>query len=673
MLTIKNLLSLLFLFLSFSIFGQQYKVDSLNVLLKEYNKKFIKRPPSLADSVKVKILNELYYHLVNYEQDKALAHTTEALHLSKKINYRSGIANSYSNLARIYNGNAKFDEALKVLEKSNLIFAALKDTINLAHNHGETGVIFSKKGNYSEALNNFFMALKFYEKVGDSLSVAYAFTNIGITYKQRQDYKKALDYYYRAITIFKKIDNTDARFGIAGTYSNIGNVHLKQGNYKKSLETLQKGLKLSEEFENPYLYAESYQSIGENYLNLEKYDIALESYSKAIDFCNEINDEAGIANSHINMGYCYFKKKDNPKALSNINLGLSVAKDVGLLEFQKNAYRYLSEIFSSNSNYKLAYENHLLFKKANDSLFNAEKDKKITQMQMQYDFDKIQDQEQRVQKEKIMKLNQEADKEKTVKYIVMVAFLCMCALSLGIFINLKKNQRQKSIIAEQKETVEKQNEVIKESLTEKETLLREIHHRVKNNLQIISSLLNIQSQYIVDENVLSSIQEGQSRVQAMSLIHQNLYQSEHLSNVDIENYLRELVVYLSEMFVGSDKSIQVEVEAAKIQFDVDTAIPLGLIVNELVSNAYKYAFNERNSGKIKIRIKALSDVEYELDVNDDGNGLPTDFDPKKSKSLGLKLVSILSRQLRGTMSFNSDRGTSIVIKFKDIKAYQASI
>lgn len=172
--------------------------------------------------------------------------------------------------------------------------------------------------------------------------------------------------------------------------------------------------------------------------------------------------------------------------------------------------------------------------------------------------------------------------------------------------------------------------MIQTSLEEKETLLREIHHRVKNNLQIISSLLNIQSDNIEDPTLLSNIREGQNRVQAMSLIHQNLYQSEHLSNVDIENYLKELVVYLSEMFEKDGKKINVEIEANHIEFDIDTAIPLGLIVNELVSNAYKYAFENQANGKIKIDIKALNEVEYELNVNDDGKGLPSDFDPTKA-------------------------------------------
>jgi len=673
MLTSKNIFVAAILFAAVSVYSQQHKVDSLDVLLKKYNRDHKNKSLSLSDTVKVILLNDLYYFTVNYEQDRAFNYTKEALELSKKINYKSGIANSYANLARIYNATANFDLAIGNLNKSNKIFIELKDNLQIANNYAELGVVFSKKGNFPEALSNFIKALKRYEKAGDELSVGYTYVNIGISYKQSKDYKMALDYYNKGLKIFKALNTLDARFGTAGTYSNIGNIYLAQGHYEKSLETLQMSLKLAKEFENPYQFAEAYQSIGENYMKLGQYDTALESYSKAIDYLNEINDNAGIANSHINIGYCYFKKGDNAKALSNINSGLAVAKEIGLLQWQKNAYQYLAEIYSRQSNYKLGYENQVLFKKINDSLFNAEKDKKITQMQMQYDFDKIQDEAQQIQKEKVLKLNQETDKQKAIKYIVMVAFLCMSILTFGIFFNLKKNQRQKAIIAEQKEMVEKQNEVIQQSLTEKETLLREIHHRVKNNLQIISSLLNIQSQDIVDENVLSSIQEGQSRVQAMSLIHQNLYQSEHLNNVDIENYLSELVVYLSQMFVGDDKSIEVEVEASKIQFDIDTAIPLGLIVNELVSNAYKYAFNKRDSGKIKIKIKALNDVDYELDVNDDGNGLPSDFDPKKSKSLGLKLVAILSRQLRGNMRSHSENGTSFIIQFKDMKAYQASV
>jgi len=247
----------------------------------------------------------------------------------------------------------------------------------------------------------------------------------------------------------------------------------------------------------------------------------------------------------------------------------------------------------------------------------------------------------------------------------------LLAVMVYLFYNrFRLKKKTSDALAIKNAEIEKQKEVIQASLGEKETLLREIHHRVKNNLQIISSLLNIQSQNIQDENVLSSIQEGQSRVQAMSLIHQNLYQSEHLSNVDTQNYIQQLVAYLSEMFTGQSKNIKVTVDAPEINFDIDTAIPLGLIINELVSNAYKYAFDKHGSGNINISIKPKTGFDYELEIRDDGKGMPVDAE--KGNSLGLKLVKILSRQLRGTFSFKSDKGAVFLIQFKDLRANQSS-
>jgi two-component system, sensor histidine kinase PdtaS len=254
---------------------------------------------------------------------------------------------------------------------------------------------------------------------------------------------------------------------------------------------------------------------------------------------------------------------------------------------------------------------------------------------------------------------------------VLVALLL--AIAAFLFYNrFRIKKRSTDSLTRKNLEIEKQKALIQASLGEKETLLREIHHRVKNNLQIISSLLNIQSEHIQDEHVLSSIQEGQSRVQAMSLIHQNLYQSEHLNNVDITNYLQQLVAYLANVFAHKDRSIQVKVEAAQVNFDIDTAIPLGLIVNELVSNAFKYAFPGTGTGLISINIQSVNDIDYELTIEDDGVGLPAGFEPEKSNSLGLKLVKILSRQLRGSFSLKSDKGTVFLVKFKDLRAYRAT-
>jgi two-component sensor histidine kinase len=239
-------------------------------------------------------------------------------------------------------------------------------------------------------------------------------------------------------------------------------------------------------------------------------------------------------------------------------------------------------------------------------------------------------------------------------------------LTIGIYRNLKNHQKQRQII-------QKQKELIEASLVEKETLLREIHHRVKNNLQIITSLLNMQTQEINDPAVLASIQEGQSRVQAMSLIHQNLYQSEEINKVHVENYLKELVIICLKCLRAIPKISKFTLKPCA-RFDFDTAIPLGLIVNELVSNAFKYGFESKSKGSIHISIRALNDIDYELKVTDDGKGLPAGFDVGSPKTLGLRLVSILSKQLRGGFSAaTADKRTVFTVLFKDIKAYNASV
>ena len=192
-------------------------------------------------------------------------------------------------------------------------------------------------------------------------------------------------------------------------------------------------------------------------------------------------------------------------------------------------------------------------------------------------------------------------------------------------------------------------EQIRNALKEKEALLREIHHRVKNNMQIISSLLHLQAQFVPDKVLSDALIESQNRVKSMALVHEQLYQADAFYQVNIAEYMRRL----SSRLVGSIGTIQQGVsfefqnDEQPVYVNLDTAIPLGLIVNELVTNALKYAFVDRTEGKIIISIHAVSDTEYELGVYDDGIGIPDSIDISKSKTLGLQIVQTLSEQLGG--------------------------
>jgi PAS domain S-box-containing protein len=211
---------------------------------------------------------------------------------------------------------------------------------------------------------------------------------------------------------------------------------------------------------------------------------------------------------------------------------------------------------------------------------------------------------------------------------------------------------------------------IEASLKEKEVLLREIHHRVKNNLQIISSMLNIQSSYITDRKSLEIFEESKNRVKSMALIHEKLYQNESLSRLNLKDYVKELVNNLMKSYHKNLNIINSEIRITEIFLNADTAIPLGLIINELVSNSLKYAFPRNKKGKILLSIFPVSKERFKMTIADNGVGLPKDFDINKTDTLGLRLVSSLVNQLDGEIKLNGKVGTQFEINFRGLNLVQ---
>ncbi|MBI5664846.1 MAG: sensor histidine kinase [Nitrospirae bacterium] len=207
------------------------------------------------------------------------------------------------------------------------------------------------------------------------------------------------------------------------------------------------------------------------------------------------------------------------------------------------------------------------------------------------------------------------------------------------------------------------DETIKASLKEKEALLQEIHHRVKNNMQVISSLLNLQSQYIKNRESAELFKESQNRIKSMALIHEKLYLSEDMARIDFIAYIKNLADSLFAFYGANGRRIALHVSGGDAVFRIETAIPCGLIINELLSNSLKYAFPDNGEGKIIISIYPISENMFELTVSDNGIGIPEDIDVRNTKSLGLKLVEILTAQIHGEMELIRENGTTFRITF----------
>lgn len=214
----------------------------------------------------------------------------------------------------------------------------------------------------------------------------------------------------------------------------------------------------------------------------------------------------------------------------------------------------------------------------------------------------------------------------------------------------------------------KMEEQIKAALEEKGLLLREIHHRVKNNLQIIISLFNLQTSYIDDDKAYQALKEGQDRIKSMALIHERFYQSDGISQIDFDDYSRKLIEHLYSSFKINPNSIVVDIKIENVKLDIDTAVPCGLIINEIVSNAFKHAFKEGEKGEVQIRLQNTTEGEYYLEIKDNGVGMSADFNLETADSLGFQLIQALSDQLDGKLELvtSPNKGLTYKLNFKNI-------
>ena len=269
-------------------------------------------------------------------------------------------------------------------------------------------------------------------------------------------------------------------------------------------------------------------------------------------------------------------------------------------------------------------------------------------------------------------------KQATLVRNMSIAGAILLLILVGLIYNrYRQKQKNNRLLQSQKEEINKNNQQLHQLneqqtklLVEKDWLVKEIHHRVKNNLQIVMSLLNSQTAFIDNQPALSAIHDSQHRVHAMSLIHQKLYNSENLSSIDMSVYLEEFLSYLKESFDAGQIEFMAKVEP--IQLNLQQAIPVALIINEAVTNSIKYAFKETTDPKITVSMYESEGLVH-LIIADNGKGLPDNMDAGHSNSLGMQLIRLFSEQLEGDLYFMNNNGLEIILNFKATGYNQAAV
>ena len=573
------------------------------------------------------------------------------------------LAYCLKHLADLYALKDEREKALVMLTRSLQIYKSIGYTA-LQAVYVLYANIYYNEADYKQALNYGLMALKNAQSEGDSsMSLCQINNNIGITLFRLNENEKAIGYYKDALNIAKRYNDNDAVLEV------LGNIVQSYINLKKPDDALAFMKTIPKKFLKPgidgsHIYAPlSYFTIYSE----------LKNYSTAQLYSNQIMQLVKVHRPSDKMLHKFyslligFYLQSGQYSFANVYMGIldSLSSKIGDPHRVKEDFYLKFRVDTAQGHYHTATENLLKYQRLNDSLFNEISSKQIKQLQIEYETEK--------NKNEITVLNQKnqlqqssLDRAQLVKNFTFAGIALLCIIMLLLYRQYRHKQHSNKLILHK-------NEQLQHLLTEKEWLVKEIHHRVKNNFHTVASLLEIQSSYLKNKEALSAIKESQHRIHSMSIIHQKLYQSETLSTIHMPDYIYELVEYLRESYSIRDNigfSLQIE----NIELNHASATTLGLILNEAITNAIKYAFAKTGNGKISISLSHISNSQILLSIADNGRGLPIDFDSKIGASMGMELLQGLTDDLGGSFSIETNDGTHIkvIFEYKPITAANLS-
>ena len=647
----KNTLFIFFLSLLSSIaFSQNTKEDSLKKI-------------ATKDAVDTTVIDANKQLCILFQEDKpdeAIYYGLRALNEARQLkdDFRTGKVNQAIGVCYDYKGN--LDSCLYYLNEALAIFKAINRKDYQSHTLTDKALAYYYRGNYELALRYHLEALELRKQFGENKFIAQSYLNIGLVYRSRKDYINAIKFYKQSYDI-KKTINDEA--GMLNSLINTGAAFQTNEKFDSAYVYGLKALELAKKIKSNEDIIASKTNIAAALINLNRPDEAL-PYLQEVEQSVERNNKKSLITNAESYGDMYMQKNNVAAAIPYFQKALEMAKSNNRVELMEVFYRKLSKCFYKQNNYKLAYEYFDLSKSISDTLINEENSRQVNEMSAVYETAEKETQINKLNAENAISNTETKRRRRERNYFILstILFSGLAVVAYKAFANNKKK----------KELLNTQNKIIEKSLSEKEILLREIHHRVKNNLQIVSSLLSLQSNYIKDEQALDAVKDSRNRVQSMSLIHQNLYQEENLMGVDVKDYISKLADNLFQSYNIRPDKIKLVKEIEATNLDVDVVVPIGLILNELLTNCLKYAFPKDaehktgEEGAIKVILKEENDV-LQLSVYDNGVGLPADFNPETKKSFGHKMILTFLQKLKGEMKMYSEDGTKVDITIKNYK------
>ncbi|MBI5541330.1 MAG: tetratricopeptide repeat protein [Bacteroidia bacterium] len=644
-----------------------------------------------ADSIKIaKSLILKGNEAIKNDTNLAIEYFNNAISLSKRLKIKDLAAEAYFETAEIYTifdslTKAKqcYEQSALLYEQTNNLESACQSYIELgnylyeksefrqshiAYNSAMSllkdyknyllkaevligsGKVFTKQGNITQALNDFVNALEIYEKINNEKGRADAWNQIGIIHWKEGKNAEALSAYKKALEIREGLKDSLA---MSESYNNIGIINKLEKNYTTAYALYVQALGIRKKFNNEKGVSQTLFNIGSLKSEMGLISEALEYYNQSYKIKVKLKDEYGKLPCYLNIGDAYMLLKKYEEAEKNFINGLLLAEKLGAGDYHQSFHRELSKLFEKQNDFQKAYFHHVKYMALKDTLINVSNNSKLAELQTKYD---ISEKQRNIES---LTLERKLDKEKyaqeiyfrnsLIVIIILILIIVFAVLNWGRL--LKKSNVQ----------LEEQKKIIEQREKEKEVLVREMHHRVKNNLQLTSSLLNLQARKMTDSEAVQSLKQARDRIHAISLIHQKLYSKDEISQINLLEYIPDLCNAVVQSNSQQNTKVLLDFKIEPIFISVDMAISIGLIINEAVINSLKHAFSKVSEGVIEISANK-SENNINLSIKDNGSGIPKLDNLDNFGGFGFQLLRSFTTKLSGKMLVENNNGTIIKIQ-----------
>lgn len=632
--------------------GLMYKDESIYPKALEHLSKAVSIYEAIGDKINVArnlgSIGITYYDQSNYP--KALENHLKALFINEKLQNKEAVGRNYMNIGNVYYKQTNYPKAFEYYKQSLNIAESFGDNSSIAKSLINIGIAYHKQPDYPKAIEYYNKAAKLFESEENKSGMGTAFGNIGSVYETTIDYKKAMEFYVKALNIFKEINDPD---GIARHTECVGKVYLKMAK-QSNVNTVLKKEYLQKAINNLDTAAKLFQSISA----LDEYQISLADLSEAYELNTEFdkslitfkehikyrdsvfNEEKSYELTRRELDYTYSKKEDSIKIEAE-KKELQLKKEMALKAIKVEYEKKQALAKTEKERQQLKYEQQIKEQK-----INLEYNQKIAianaKEKSQMALNKILAKDNEL-------MNKNRKNEIIIRWLMLFGLISVVAFAVVSYKNFKKQKAANLQIAKQSDDLK--------------MLLQELHHRVKNNLQLISSLLELQSLRLTDDNAKQAFEEGQSRVQSIAILHQQLYQHEDLSTIELSRFVDELFKQIAAAFKKPNQHLKIINALQEFYIDIEVALPLGLIINELATNSFKYAKPNNDELQLKVNLNKIDEKKYTLIYSDNGVGMPADFSLDKAKSLGMRIVNKLAKQIKGSSDYTYNNGSMFSINF----------